>query len=68
MKKATRVRRAKPARSVQQDKLGPPAPLVLQDPQAPADPKERKAPKATQRILDPTRPPQLAVSSLSGGA
>ena len=49
-------------------RLGQLVPLALQDPQARAAPKAPKAPKATQPILDPTRPPQLAASSLSGGA
>jgi hypothetical protein len=65
VKKATPVRWAKLARPAQQVQLGQPVPLVLQDPQARAD---LKAPKATQPILDPTRPPQLAASSSSGGA
>jgi hypothetical protein len=61
VKKATRVRWVKPARSVRQGRLGQ---LVLQGQQARADLKGPKAPKATQAILDPTRPPQLAALSL----
>ena len=57
MKKATRVRWVKPARSVRQVQLGQLVPLVLQGRQARADLKGPKAPKATQAILDPTRPP-----------
>ena len=68
MKKATRVRWVKPARSVRQVQLGQLVPLVLQGPQARADLKGPKAPKATQAILDPTRPPQLAALSFAGGA
>jgi hypothetical protein len=68
VKKATRVRWAKLVRPAQQVQLGQLAPLVLQDPQARADLKALKAPKATQPILDPARPPHLAASSLSGGA
>ena len=64
MKKATRVRWVKPARSVRQVQLGQLVPLVLQGQQARADLKGPKAPKATQAILDPTRPPQLAALSL----
>ena len=64
MKKATRVRWVKPARSVRQVQLGQLVPLVLQGRQARADLKGPKAPKATQAILDPTRPPQLAALSL----
>jgi hypothetical protein len=59
VKKATRVRWVKPARSVRQVQLGQLVPLVLQGRQARADLKGPKAPKATQAILDPTRPPQL---------
>ncbi|MEA2965863.1 MAG: hypothetical protein QOI46_5961, partial [Alphaproteobacteria bacterium] len=51
------MRLAKPARSAQLVLLGQLVSLVLQDPQARAELKALRAPKATQPILDPTRPP-----------
>ena len=68
MKKATPVRWAKLARPAQQVQPGQLVPPVLQDPQARADLKALKAPKATQPILDPTGPPSWRPLHLSGGA